>query len=292
MAFYLGCAVWSYGPWVGDFYPAKTPSREMLALYGERFQCVEGNTTFYATPSPETIRRWHQETPESFRFCLKFPQTVSHQRSLMPQLPEAKRFLEVISPLGDRLGPVFLQLPPHYHPGYFGDLAEFLQELQQWGLPCRVGVEVRHLQWFSAEHQERLDHLLRSLAMGRVILDTRPIYHCDDQPQAQSSRKKPNVPVQPTLTTDFTLVRFISHPSDRWNEVYFQEWLGRIQQWHHQGTTIYFFMHCPIEDYSPQRARQFYHRLAVQGIPLPPLPWDLVPPEPQQLDLFNQFGLG
>ena len=57
--FYLGCPMWGYKAWVGtDFFPAKTPASDFLRLYSRRLTCVEGNTTFYALPSEETVARW------------------------------------------------------------------------------------------------------------------------------------------------------------------------------------------------------------------------------------------
>ena len=79
MNFRIGCAVWSYKGWVGDFYPPKSRSSEFLRLYSEVFSTVEGNTTFYAIPNQDTLKRWIAETPPSFKFCLKLPKQLTHQ---------------------------------------------------------------------------------------------------------------------------------------------------------------------------------------------------------------------
>ena len=124
--FRLGCAVWSFRGWLGDFYPTGSQSNIFLKLYGDRLKAVEGNTTFYSVPSEETVKRWRDQTPEDFRFCLKFPQTVTHQGLLCPQLAQAEAFVERVKPLGDRLGCIFAQLPPSYSPNQFSDLKNFL----------------------------------------------------------------------------------------------------------------------------------------------------------------------
>ncbi|MEO7912925.1 MAG: DUF72 domain-containing protein, partial [Roseiflexaceae bacterium] len=77
--FYIGCAVWGYKDWVGGLFPPGSKQTDFLSLYSRRLTTVEGNTTFYATPSVETVKRWAAETPETFRFCFKLPREVSHE---------------------------------------------------------------------------------------------------------------------------------------------------------------------------------------------------------------------
>ncbi len=284
MSFYLGCAVWSYGRWVGALYPPKTPSKDFLKLYSQRLTTVEGNTTFYAVPSEETIQRWRNQTSSYFRFCLKFPKIISHRGLLLPQLPEAIAFLERVKGLNSRLGAVFAQLPPKYSPDYWDDLRFFLESVANSSI-C-LALEVRHLDWFSEPYQSQLNEFLTALNIACVLLDTRPIYNCPDDPQITSERRKPNVPLIYKTTANFTLIRFISHPQQQWNEKYLQEWVNSINQWINQGVTVYFFVHCPIEDYSPLTARYFQQILEKQKVNIPPLPWNQLPNNPQQLSLF------
>ncbi|MCB0993414.1 MAG: DUF72 domain-containing protein, partial [Acidimicrobiales bacterium] len=69
----VGCPMWAHRPWVGNFLPRSTPSGGELAEYAQRMTAVEGNTTFYALPKPETVRRWADSVPDDFRFCFKVP---------------------------------------------------------------------------------------------------------------------------------------------------------------------------------------------------------------------------
>ena len=112
MSVYLGCPIWSFKGWVGNFYPQGTKPKEYLREYARRLTTVEGNTTFYAVPSKETLAGWAAEMPKGFHFCPKLPRTISHQGKLSRHLDEAQEFMQVMSQLGDRLGPAFLQLPP------------------------------------------------------------------------------------------------------------------------------------------------------------------------------------
>jgi uncharacterized protein YecE (DUF72 family) len=281
--FWLGCAVWAYRDWVGEFYPPSTRSSDYLNCYSQRLSAVEGNTTFYSVPDPVTVQRWHDETPESFRFCLKLPKSISHLGLLQPQLAEALAFIERMQPLGDRLGPMFLQLPPRYGPEAFADLQAFLES---WPPEIPLAVEPRHPGWFADPAGDRLDALLQDQQMARVLLDTRPVYSASDDPQVRFPIRKPNLPLRPILTAPFTLVRFISHPDRPRNLPHLQFWVGQVQQWLKQSTTLFFFVHCPDERCSPGTTLLLQELLQAASIPIPPLPWQQLAPEPNQLSLF------
>ncbi|MBW4518204.1 MAG: DUF72 domain-containing protein [Scytolyngbya sp. HA4215-MV1] len=284
MTFHIGCAVWAYKEWVGDFYPPGSRSGEFLNLYGQRFTTVEGNTTFYSVPDRDTVKRWASEVPTGFKFCPKLPKFVTHQGLLQPSIPAAIKFLELMQGLGEHLGPLFAQLPPGYHPDAWDDLIAFLQAWQETGVP--LALEVRHLDWFRAPIADRLNDELRNRGIGRVLLDTRPIYECEDDPQVMSERRKPKLPLRPEATAPFSLVRFISHPNPDANRDYWAEWAERVDEWISQGMEIYFFMHCPDERRSPYHARNFQRLLERQGTIVPSLPWDELDLPPAQLSLF------
>ncbi|WNZ24338.1 DUF72 domain-containing protein [Leptolyngbya sp. NK1-12] len=287
MEFWLGCAIWGYKDWVGDLFPPGSRAADFLHLYSRRFTAVEGNTTFYSIPDAETVRRWAAATPEGFKFCPKLSKTLTHQGLLAPTIAETIAFLERMQGLGDRLGVVFAQLPPSYSPDAFDDLQTFLAAMPRDQV--NLAVEVRHLNWFEAEPNERLNQLLTSLGVGRVLLDTRPIYTCPDDPQIASERRKPKVPLQPVSTAPFNLVRFISHPESQYNQPFLQEWSQQIGQWLQQNQQVYFFVHCPVEQRSPGTARHFQHLLEQEPVPVPSLPWDRLEtnsPLVTQLSLF------
>ena len=283
MNFYLGCAIWSYKDWVGDLYPPKSKASQFLNLYSRRFTTVEGNTTFYAVPSVETIHKWVAQTPTGFKFCPKLNRQITHQGLLSPRIGEALSFFERMSGLGDRLGTTFIQLPPNYSPAYWQDLTEFLTACSD---DFSLALEVRHLDWFQSDYSDRLDSLLTKLNIAKVLLDTRPIYNCPDDPQLNSRRKKPQVPLIAKTTTDIAFVRFISHPHRQYNQSYLQQWAITIDNWLRQGKTVYFFVHCPLEERSPTTAKYFYSLLKQIECNLPDLPWNDIDPQPTQLNLF------
>ncbi|MEM9244567.1 MAG: DUF72 domain-containing protein [Cyanobacteria bacterium P01_F01_bin.153] len=257
----------------------------MLSAYAQCFTAVEGNTTFYGMPSPSTVKKWRLQVPSpapsgtTFHFCLKLPKTISHQGLLMVQWSQALVFIERIQWLNDTLGPAFLQLPPRYSPQYMDDLDDFLGHWRDT-TDAKLAVEVRHPDWFTAEGRDRLNRLLLSHGVGRVILDTRPIYRNlapDDDPQQLSQRRKPDLPLHASVTAPFSLVRFISHPDPEKNQAYLDEWANRVERWLNKGINLYFFVHCPIEDHSPHTARQFQERLLEKKLAVPRLQYPDAP---------------
>ena len=292
MSIYLGCPVWSFKGWVGNFYPKGTKSTDFLRQYSSRLTTIEGNTTFYAVPAFKTIEAWIEQTPETFRFCPKIPKAISHNGKLTEYVDRALYFVEVMRPLASRLGPMFLQLPPSYSPRLLEDLATFLAA---WPKEIRLGVEVRHLDWFDAPHRDALNQLLTSHNMARVVIDTRPIRNLQgDASIAGSSyesllearERKPDVPVFLERTTDFIFLRFIGHPDLDHNLELVAEWVDYLVPQMQQNVDVFIFCHSPDNMIAPDICREFQRRIALK-MNIPPLPWDAIKPDlPEQPTLF------
>jgi uncharacterized protein YecE (DUF72 family) len=281
----IGCAVWSYPGWIGEVYPFRTPSKDFLRVYSHHFPAVEGNTTFYAIPDRVTISRWISQTPPEFRFCLKFPRAITHNGLLEPYILPAQAFITQMQELGDKLGVMFIQLPPNYAPSEgLTDLTVFLTALSRQSVS--IALEVRHLDWFKSPHREQLNELLTGLGIGRVILDSRPIYEADKSGEVAIACKKPRVPIDLTLTAPFTLIRYVSHPVQSANKIWLEGWEKQIQTWLQQDTQVYMFVHCPIEVKSPINARYLHEILVGCGVSIDPLPPRFIDDSPVQLNLF------
>lgn len=284
--FYLGCAVWAYKDWIGDLFPAGSKAADLLALYSRRLTTVEGNTTFYATPTPEVVRRWAAETPESFRFCFKLPREISHEGPLAAQVETTRAFVERMAPLGGRLGPFFLQLPPAYRADKIDDLARWLAA---WPRDRRLAIEVRHEDWYAEPGESALMELLERYGAGRVVMDVRPLNAgplpgADADLQAARDRK-PDVPMHPLRSGDIALVRYIGHPEFGLNAPFLDEWAEQVARWLSEGTSVYFFCHCPDERRSPSLCREFQRRLE-RLAEVPALPWNDLDAGMRQAALF------
>jgi uncharacterized protein YecE (DUF72 family) len=97
MAIRVGTSGWSYPSWRPGFYPEGTKPEEFLRHYATRFDTVELNTTGYRLPAEEQFRRWAEAVPDGFRFAPKLP---------LIRLDRVVPFVERVSALGDRLGPI------------------------------------------------------------------------------------------------------------------------------------------------------------------------------------------
>jgi len=151
MNLWIGTSGFQYAEWKGNFYPEDLPTSKMLPFYAERFSTTEINYTFHRIPSAKTIDNWKQLTPAKFRFALKAPQKITHFAKLRNCADTLEYFCKVISGLGERLGPVLLQLPPNFKKDA-DVLSSFLRELPS----MRAAFEFRHESWFDDEIFEML----------------------------------------------------------------------------------------------------------------------------------------
>ncbi len=145
---YLGTSGWAYASWKPGFYPVRTSAKKMLPFYASQLNTVEVNYTFRQLPKVALIDRWLRQTPESFRFSFKAPQTITHVRRLRECGEALAAFRAAIAPAVDavRFGVVLFQLPPTFK----GDperLDGFLQDAAGMGL--RLAFEFRHASWFT-----------------------------------------------------------------------------------------------------------------------------------------------
>jgi len=163
MKLWIGTSGFQYAEWKGNFYPEDLPASKMLPFYAERFSTTEVNYTFHRIPAPKTIENWKTLTPENFRFALKAPQKITHFAKLRDCADTLGYFCQIISGLGQRLGPVLFQLPPNFRKDAAA-LNSFLRELPS----IRAAFEFRHDSWFDDEIVE----ILKSRNIALCIADT------------------------------------------------------------------------------------------------------------------------
>lgn len=150
---WLGTAGWSYDDWDGVFYPSNLAPAERLRYYASHFRSVEIDSTFYGIPARKTVQHWYQRTPDDFVFAAKFPRTITHEARLIGCADDTYRFLETMSELGEKLGPLLLQFPPSFSASAFGDLERYFH-----GLPdgLMYAVEIRHPSWLTDDFADLL----------------------------------------------------------------------------------------------------------------------------------------
>jgi len=141
---------WQYRDWRGVLYPPGVLQRAWLEYYADRYVTVENNGTFYRLPSPQTFADWRARTPDGFVMAVRPAATSPTSGGLRDPAEPVGRLLRAAAGLGDRLGPVLLQLPPDFRadPGALdGCLDEFSRAAATVGVsrPGRGGAQARVL---------------------------------------------------------------------------------------------------------------------------------------------------
>ena len=188
-----------------------------------------------------------------------------------------------MSPLGERISPLWLQLPASFTPQRLGELAGFID-----GLERPLAVEVRHSEFFAKGDAERsLNRLLRDRGVERICLDPRALFSCTSTSAAvlHAQSKKPKVPPRPAALTQFPQVRFIGHPELEANDPFLVPWIEKVAGWIEEGRTPYVFLHTSDNRLAAQLALRFHEKLMVRLPGLPVLPTLHREPEAEQLGL-------
>ena len=110
MDLYIGTSGYNYKEWKGPFYPEKFPDREMLDFYGQRFNSVEINNSFYRVPKPDVVVSWAERVPGNFRFSMKATRRITHLKRLKGVEEETGYFIDIASNLGPALGALLFAL--------------------------------------------------------------------------------------------------------------------------------------------------------------------------------------
>jgi uncharacterized protein YecE (DUF72 family) len=261
---FAGGVLWADERFKGLIYPPDTRPADYVRQYTRQFSTIELNATHYRMPGPDTLQRWSEVAPEGFRFCPKIPREISHAADLLPMIGFHNACTDLFGLLGEKLGPCFMQLPPHFSPARVEELITFLDNSE-----CRrLAVELRHEDWFRAQPAfNRLCNFLYKNTMGLVITDTpgrRDVIHM-------------------RLTSRFVLVRFKACGDRQIDRQRMKDWLWRLRAWLETGLEeFYFFIHTEDKTEMPSLAVEFTEDLAsVCDIRLTPP--RIIRQEPEQL---------
>jgi uncharacterized protein YecE (DUF72 family) len=238
---YLGTSGWSYADWEGTLYPEGLAPGARLAEYARRYATVEIDSTFYGTPRRSTVQKWREVAPEGFLFAAKFPREITHENNLAGCEGAAEDFVRVMEELGDRLGPLLVQLPPSFTVEGMDALETFLDSLPDG---FRYAVEVRHRSWLRPD----LPALLREHGAALTLVDY------------------PRMPRMEEVTADFVYIRWLgdrrefpeghTHPKkDRREDL--RWWSARVDRFLSEGRTVFAYANNHYQNHSPSTLEQF-----------------------------------
>jgi uncharacterized protein YecE (DUF72 family) len=149
-----GCLSWTYPDWLGSFYPAGSKSTEYLQMYSKVFDLVEIDSSFYRTPTVQTIRQWKEKTPPNFLFTAKLSQKITHELRLSGVEGPLERFEKTLIELGEKLSCIIAQLPPNSKfENEIGKLEKFLGMINPG---IRYAIEFRNKSWLREETYQLL----------------------------------------------------------------------------------------------------------------------------------------
>lgn len=241
----LGTQGWNYDAWVGPFYPEGTKAVDYLTVYSRAFDTVEVDSTFYATPPSKTIRGWAQRTPPGFAFSLKLPQEITHERRFRDVDDVAKEFFDRARELGDKLGPVLIQLGADFHPAELPALTRFLPTLPE---DIAFAIEFRDKGWI----HDGVIALLSEHNVALALTDARWI------------PRRTMLGLAERPTADFTYIRWMGADReivdysrtqiDRSREL--ELWAGIIGQLAGRGRSVYGYVNNHFAGHSPSSVRE------------------------------------
>lgn len=230
---YVGSGNWGHTSWVGKVYPPKTPASAYRTIFPNHFGAMELNATHYKIYPESVIREWAAPAEgKDFKYCPKFPQSISHYSSFVRVEEQTDAFIQSIAAFGKNLGPSFLQVSDHFSPAKRDALFTYLSSLPK---DLIVFLELRHPDWFTDEGASF--SMLKEMNKGLVITD------------APGRRDAAHM----YITVPFLFLRFVSNRDHHSTYARITEWAERIGTWVNNGLEeAYIFLHPGDESVIPE----------------------------------------
>jgi len=263
----IGACAWNFREWREVFYPRDLPESHWLEFYARYFPTVEIDSTFYAAPPPESVRRWLDLTPSHFRFSCKLPREITHRRRLRDCSAELSGFLTSIEPLAPKLHVILVQLPPSFSPrDGKTPLRSFLEQLPR---DFRFAIEFRHPGW----HRPQIIRLLEKYRICWVWADTSPL----------NERNLAPFEFQPR-TSDFLYLRLLGDYATKYDrdgkhqhhygkllwkrEAALESWALKIERQLAGVRAVYAYVNNHFEGFALETAQRLAEKLGYE-LPLP-----------------------
>jgi uncharacterized protein YecE (DUF72 family) len=227
----IGTSGWSYAHWREAFYPRGLPQARWLEHYAAEFDTVELNATFYRLPAESTFSGWRRRTPDGFVFALKAPRIITHLKKLADCEEEVTRFLSRAELLGNRFGPILVQLPPKWKC----DLALLRDFLSQLPGHFRFAFEFRDNSWLCDQVYSLLSQ--HNAAVVRV--------------------SAPRYPDADVTTADLQYLRMHGEKrlyASKYSEESLSRWADSIAAWIADGKSVFVYFNNDAHAYAVEDA--------------------------------------
>lgn len=149
-----------------------------LTRYATAFPGVEINSTFYRRHQQSTFERWATSVPDTFKFSVKIPKEITHDRAMVDIAEAFRNFLQDIAPLDTKRGPLLCQLPPSlaFDADVFAASFKAMRAADQG----QIVIEVRHTSWKSEEAVQ----LMKEFEIDLVLADPAVVWAASDFPKS------------------------------------------------------------------------------------------------------------
>jgi len=240
----IGTSGWNYAHWGnGVFYPTDLGPKQWFSFYSQHFDTVEINNTFYQLPQKATFENWEREAREGFIYSVKASRFITHMKKLKDPPSSLMRFMERVSALKGKLGPILFQLPPFWglNLDRLREFLDFIRKVESEGelrplAPLRIAIEIRHPSWYCE-------------AVFRVLEEYNVCLCFADWPELKVSEP---------VTADFVYIRRHG-PTILYASGYSEELLRRdaeaIRRYHQEGRDVYVYFNNDAGGWAVQDAK-------------------------------------
>ena len=209
----VGLTGWGDHP---SLYSEVTASKDKLFDYTGHFLTVEVDTSFYAIPSVDNVRKWCEDTPDNFSFVVKAYQGMTgHLRGDIPFETKNDMFQTFIESANvfkryGKLAMILAQFPPWFDCQTKN--VQYLLYVRQQLKDFDVAIEFRNKTWYAENMREKTMDFLRTNAFIHTICD---------EPQAGVG----SVPFYPVATAKRALIRIHGRNIHGWRNT------GNTENW-------------------------------------------------------------
>lgn len=214
---HIGCSGYFYWGWKGKFYPPDLKPNEWFKYYSKIFNTVEINSTFYNFPKKHSLKKWHKEAPENFKFTLKAHKSITHLKRFKNAKEEIENFYDVALTLKEKLGCILFQMPPSFK--YSSENLEAV--IKNLDKTFKNVIEFRHLSWWNED-------VYKKMKENNIIF---------------CSVSAPKLPEDIIQTTKDIYIRF--HGKDRWYKYNYSDdelkfYAERLKKFNFENLFVYF----------------------------------------------------
>jgi uncharacterized protein YecE (DUF72 family) len=227
----IGTSGWVYQHWRGIFYPDHLRQSNWFAYYAQVFDTVEINNSFYRLPSVAAFTAWRQQAPPDFVYAVKASRFLTHMKKLRDPGEPLERFFERARCLGQTLGPVLYQLPPHWQV----NLSRFEAFLVALPPGYAHVVEFRDASWLI----EAVFELMERYGVAHCIHDMQPL----------------KIPARVTAAPVYVRLHGDGAHGGDYQEAALEAWAGQISEWRRQRLDVFVYFNNDIGGYALEDAR-------------------------------------